>query len=150
MQRYVHNIKNRIHFRSIYRLFCQAFGDSVWSEYTFRQVLKQSVYISYDNAVTEKGGIVIRKAVDEVEILKIAVHPKYQSQGIGTDLIKKAIGHYPDVSVMFLEVAIDNKKAIRLYKKMGFKIVGKREKYYHRKDTYKDTYIDAWIMKYYK
>lgn len=141
----LNDIKTRGNFRSIYNMFCDAFGDAVWSEYTFRRVLKQSVYISYDNSVTEKGGILIRKAVDEVEILNIAVHPKYQSQGIGTNLMHKAINYYSDVTSVFLEVATDNQTAISLYKKIGFEIVGKREKYYNRNN--KD--IDAWIMKYY-
>lgn len=128
-------------FVPIYRLFCDVFGDAVWAESTFRKVLDTSDYISYDDSPMEKGGVIIRKTLDEVEILNIAVHPDYQGQGIGTDLMARVLLYYADVRVYILEVAIDNVPAIQLYTSAGFEVVGIRPQYYNRPTGMVDGFI---------
>jgi len=80
------------------------------------------------------GFIILKPAADQAEIMTIAVSPDMRGAGLGEALIAKgcaalkAIG----VSVLFLEVAEDNDAAIALYKKCGFKAMGRRPAYYRR------------------
>ncbi|VUD46218.1 Spermidine N(1)-acetyltransferase [Thalassocella blandensis] len=62
-----------------------------------------------------------------VASLGMAVHPDLQGQGIGGALIRSAIDqaeNWLNIIRMELEVYSDNKKAIGLYKKVGFEIEG--------------------------
>lgn len=77
------------------------------------------------------GYIVLRKILDEAELLSIAVKPELRRKGIATELIKNVLNELKDsVKTCFLEVRVSNKKAISFYEKIGFKKVGLRKKYY--------------------
>ena len=54
------------------------------------------------------------------------VGPAFQRKGVGTALIKavEAIAATRDVAEINLEVTIDNKDAIRLYGRLGYRICG--------------------------
>jgi ribosomal-protein-alanine N-acetyltransferase len=62
---------------------------------------------------------------DEVEVLNLAVDPAFRRQGIGTRLLLSIASRH-----VFLEVRESNEGALRLYRKLGFQEVGRREKYY--------------------
>ncbi|ADB58108.1 GNAT family N-acetyltransferase [Archaeoglobus profundus] len=57
------------------------------------------------------------------EIHEIVVHPEWQGKGIGTSLMKKALDYAKERGrkVVELWVGVKNLKAIRFYKKFGFK-----------------------------
>jgi len=77
------------------------------------------------------GYVVLRKILDEAEILSIAVKPEMRRKGIATELIKNALEEIKDsVKACFLEVRVSNKQAISFYEKIGFRKVGMRKKYY--------------------
>ncbi|MEN2995286.1 MAG: ribosomal protein S18-alanine N-acetyltransferase [Thermodesulfovibrio sp.] len=77
------------------------------------------------------GYIVLRKILDEAELLSIAVKPELRRKGIATKLIKNILDEIKDsVKCCFLEVRVSNIKAINLYEKLGFKKVRIRKKYY--------------------
>lgn len=77
------------------------------------------------------GYIVLRKILDEAELLSIAVKPELRRKGIATELIKNVLDELKDsVETCFLEVRVSNKEAISFYEKIGFKKVGLRKKYY--------------------
>lgn len=80
--------------------------------------------------------------LDEGEITKIAVAPASRKQGIGSALLHQLISlaAAQGISAIHLEVSTNNKTAISLYEKNGFRIVGKRKNYYA------DTGEDAMIM----
>ena len=96
------------------------------------------VLVNDDNAVN--GFLLIYKNVDCYELEAIVTDKDYQGKGIANNLISYFINNYTnkDDSIL-LEVAINNTKAIKLYKKYDFKIINTRKKYYNG--------IDAYIMK---
>ncbi|MBE5763362.1 MAG: ribosomal-protein-alanine N-acetyltransferase [Clostridiales bacterium] len=79
-----------------------------------------------------------QKVFDEGYINNIAIKREYQSKGYGTklfeDLIERA--HKFEVNALTLEVEVDNDRAIKLYKKFGFKEEGRRKNFYlNKKDA---------------
>ncbi len=70
--------------------------------------------------------------VDEAHITLLAIHPDYRQQGLAQllllTLLKDAIARKLEWAT--LEVNINNWKAISLYKKFGFEVVGTRKGYY--------------------
>ncbi len=76
-------------------------------------------------------------------ILKIAVTPKRQRQGIAAWLLRKSflLASEKDTRVAFLDVRPSNEPAIKLYKKLGFQTIGIRPNYYI------ETREDALVMR---
>jgi [ribosomal protein S18]-alanine N-acetyltransferase len=73
-----------------------------------------------------------RVAKPEVEILKIAVHPDRQGEGIGTVMLNRALAGALEqgCSECYLEVRWNNRQATAFYEKEGFVMVGLRRSYY--------------------
>ena len=78
----------------------------------------------------------------DIEIESVIVKSSYQRQGIGTLLLKYVFNFSKEnkINNVFLEVRKSNLAAISLYKKMGFKIISIRKKYYENTE-------DALILK---
>lgn len=90
-----------------------------------------------DGAVVEKAGVLIgyclvRKVLDEAEILSIAIMPGQRGQGAGSILLADTLVRLRNKKVLnvYLEVRENNKHAKNLYLKNGFVSIGKREGYY--------------------
>lgn len=66
----------------------------------------------------------------EAEVLNFVIDEAYQCQGYGQLLFDYMIKEMPEVQAITLEVRISNQKAIRFYKKNGFKEVFIRKEYY--------------------
>lgn len=80
-----------------------------------------------------EGGLVLwRVAVDEAEILTLAVVPARRRKGLGAALMRAALRDMAAAGVvaLFLEVARGNAAARRLYAALGFARVGLRRHYY--------------------
>lgn len=75
---------------------------------------------------------------DNIDLLSIFVSEERRNKEIGTKLLKYLINNYcyQDNKTITLEVSCANIPAYTLYKKMGFKVVGKRAKYYGNEDAY--------------
>lgn len=84
----------------------------------------------------------IYMALDEGEIINVAVKPEYQKQGIADLLLKSLLaeGKKCGITRFFLEVRVSNEAAIHLYEKNGFIKQG------IRKDFYKEIHEDAYVM----
>ena len=67
---------------------------------------------------------------NELHIGNVAVDHKYQGKGYGKLLIQKIFDSFPQCSRLFLEVRASNRRAINLYKRMGFNILTTRRSYY--------------------
>ena len=87
---------------------------------------------------------------EKLEIANFNVLEDYQNNHIGTKLLEYLIKEYENkVSNITLEVKDNNKKAIYLYEKMGFKHASIRKGYYNgidgilmeRKMEMKDIYV---------
>jgi len=81
-------------------------------------------------------------AAQEAHVSTIAVDPKYRGEGIGQLLLITAIEKALELNatLVSLEVRVSNSVAQNLYHKYGFKVVGRRPRYYS------DNREDALIM----
>lgn len=92
---------------------------------------KEVIYIENDQTI---GYLSYSIMYEKAEINNIYVLEKYRSQGIGTKLLDYLVKKCKICENITLEVRKDNKNAICLYKKYGFKQVAIREKYYNGVD----------------
>lgn len=76
--------------------------------------------------------------LDEVlDIINIIVDTKYRKKSIGSKLLEFVINNAKDtVKSITLEVAVDNKAAIKFYEKHNFEVLNIRRGYYNGKDAY--------------
>ncbi len=88
-----------------------------------------SLFGYYENELLV-GFIHINKMYETIDIVNIVVDEKYRHQGIATRLIKYVLNNFDDVEKLMLEVNENNKVAINLYLKNGFKEINRRPKYY--------------------
>ncbi len=56
--------------------------------------------------------------------LAFAVMPEYRRRGIASALLTRLVTSYPEVTSVFLSVAVGN-PAVRLYEKFGFRVVNR-------------------------
>lgn len=75
------------------------------------------------------GYIIAHNKGNKLELDSMAVDKDYRGLGIGCLLIDSIINKFKDKKA-FLEVRTNNKEAITLYKKFGFKIVKTLKRYY--------------------
>jgi len=105
-----------------------------WSDGEFAELLA-STHVVADRAImagTLVGFVLSRMAAGEAEILSIAVDSARRGKGLARSLLdlhlRRLAGH--GVEAVFLEVAEDNWPARALYRRAGFRDVGRRERYY--------------------
>ena len=117
----------------IANLHKQCFPDRPWSESDFADLKKSGCEI----VASDNGFIVWRTIGDEAEIISIGVAPEKRHQGIAETMIVLMEQELKKISVVnvFLEVSEVNYPAKKLYEKMGFKVAGKRPKYYNGTDA---------------
>lgn len=79
-----------------------------------------------------RGFIVVRKAVDEAEIITIGIVPHARVSGRGRQVLDAAEMLLAQTGVVrvFLEVAVSNSAARRLYDRAGYSEIGLRKAYY--------------------
>ena len=80
--------------------------------------------------------------VDEAHIATIATHPNYRQQGFAKKLLTYALQSMKSEGAVtsFLEVREGNLAAQEMYRKFGYKVSGRRKRYY------KDNDEDAILM----
>ena len=76
------------------------------------------------------GCILVENKDNGVIIDELYIEEKYRNNGIGTDLINNVISNN---NIVYLWVYKLNVKAIRLYKRLGFKIIKETENRYYMK-----------------
>lgn len=108
-----------------------------WSEDEMERLLSDPAVVTH--LVRANGGrgeaigfLMSRVAADEAEILSVAVDPRARGRGIARDLLRHHLARIAarGMARIFLEVGEDNRPALRLYDKAGFREVGKRAGYY--------------------
>lgn len=107
--------------------------DAPWSPAAFAELLSQPGVIL---EAEDRGFILVRVALDEAEILTLAVRPEARGGGIGARLTQAAAARAAMLGAdrLHLEVAEDNASARALYARLGFATVGRRLRYYQRPD----------------
>lgn len=105
-----------------------------WSEDEIERLLLDRAVLTHRAAIgrTLRGFIMSRMAVDEAEILSVAVARGQRGRGFARGLLRLHLGRLAGLGVrtVFLEVDEDNESARRLYARAGFAQVGRRQGYY--------------------
>ena len=70
--------------------------------------------------------------VDELHVLKVATHPLHEGKGLATSLMAEARAEAERAGArgLVLEVRPSNRRAIRLYRYLGYDVIGRRPSYY--------------------
>ena len=82
----------------------------------------------------DAGFILLRRVLDEAEVLTLAVRPQARRRGVARALVETAAGlaARAGAATLWLEVAEDNAAALGLYAGCGFARTGVRPGYYPR------------------
>ena len=100
-----------------------------WDYDTFKSALKDVFFVFEERKILKKlrGFLVASysEGTNSVMIRKVAVHPGHRNKGIGTRFIKAVLDELAKMNVreVNLHVHISNTGAIKLYERLGFKIV---------------------------
>ena len=106
-----------------------------WTENAFRDTLDQKE-ADFVVAVSEQEEIIgycgADRALDEAEIVNVAIRKKDQNQGVGAGMVRTLIEEEKKKGVHFfiLEVRESNLSAQHCYEKLGFKSIGIRKNFY--------------------
>jgi ribosomal-protein-alanine N-acetyltransferase len=124
----------------------QAVHIAPWTEETFKACF-QAGYLGWAAEVegTLVGFIIVSTNRDECHILNIGIALNYQHQGWGRKLLAHALNHAKQlgIGITYLEVRRSNSRAISLYKKMEFILIGERKDYYPTVAGHEDALIFA-------
>ncbi|OIQ99475.1 putative phosphinothricin acetyltransferase YwnH [mine drainage metagenome] len=115
-----------------------------WTPGNFSDALRSK----YQCKVFEADGVmlgyaVLMLAVDESELLDIAIDAGHQRQGWGRKLLDEmmVLARHFGMRRMVLEVRASNKAAIALYRKAGFGDIGLRRDYYQAQNGREDAIL---------
>lgn len=110
------------------------FSDALRSKYQCK------VYESKEEMI---GYAVLMLAVDEAELLDIAVAARHQRHGWGNKLLEEMamLARRHGMHRMVLEVRASNTPAINLYRKSGFGDIGLRRAYYPAENGREDAIL---------
>ncbi len=117
-----------------------------WPEHSFQDEVSENraarCFVAETDDKRIAAMVVSWIIVDEMHIATIATHPDFRRQGIGERILRQALldGKAVGASLAFLEVRAGNEAAQAMYRKFGFKVSGKRPRYY------RDNGEDAILM----
>lgn len=128
----------------------QSVQGAPWNEETFKTCFE----MAYDGWVAEQdnriaGYIVVSLQTDECHILNLCVAREYQRQGLGRKLLEFGLNQAKSrqMGIAYLEVRRSNSRAIALYRKMKFMMIGERKNYYQTVNGPEDALIFAMSLK---
>lgn len=111
-----------------------------WSKFDFESLLTDE-HVLADGAISdgllkdEVGGIILSRLLPpDAEVLTFAVAPTRRGAGLGTELLTRHMTNLErgGARLVFLEVGEDNAAALKVYERLGFQIIGRRDNYYKR------------------
>lgn len=109
-----------------------------WSAEEFAALIAQEAVFGFKAVAVgaarrhPAGFVLARLAAGEAEILSIAVARASRRRGLGRQLMDAVLRHLHSerAESLFLEVDESNAAAIALYRRLGFREVGRRSAYY--------------------
>jgi len=123
----------KVHISAVVNLGKDCFSDC-WTESQFLSAMDSERLIGFCLFDCERliGFISLSKNYDDCDLDLVAVAPEYRRQGLAKLLIEKAVDCAKELSLtaVFLEVRESNVPAIELYKKLEFREISIRKKYY--------------------
>jgi tRNA threonylcarbamoyladenosine biosynthesis protein TsaB len=126
------------------RLHGEVFDDG-WSSPSFSDLLGSpgtEAIVAFDGE-EPIGFLVTRSAVDEAEVISIGTRPFVQRRGVAHLMLAHQLTALAAKGTrnIFLEVAMSNLAAQRLYASFGFHEAGRRKGYYKRHDGTEDAIV---------
>lgn len=117
---------------------------SPWRKAQFIQSLNNPNMLAYlilkDNQIV--GYSITLHTLEFTDLLNICIHPQYQHQGLGAQLFHHLL-NTSNIKAVFIEVRMTNHKALLFYKKLGFKVINIRKKYYSDGEDAKILYFST-------
>ncbi len=110
--------------------FTGPWSEDAWrAEFAFHE---SNCYVCIDAQGVVVAYIAFRITLDEGHIMKLAVRPAFRNKGLATALVRTGLKKMREAGVrsVFLELRESNIKAAAFYRKLGFKVEGKRKGYY--------------------
>ena len=137
------------HASQMHDVYRQSFA-TPWSKGFFHSIDHHYLTIGAFDSHANKliGFIMANYVLNEAEIIAICVIKPYRNQAIGQSLLHNMI-EYKKIKSLFLEVNEQNRQALHIYTKLGFKQINIRKNYYkignklHNAIVYKYTKHDA-------
>jgi ribosomal-protein-alanine acetyltransferase len=119
---------------AVARLEAEVFPDP-WPRHLYLQEVGQPARfqrVIIDESRTLVAYLFACWQVDELHVLKVATHPLYQGKGLGTALLEGAREESERLQGrgLILEVRPSNRQAFRLYRRLGYHVLGRRPRYY--------------------
>ena len=109
-------------------------ADSITKDVT----AQEGIYVAVALIGDERAGYAeYRSVAGEAQIYNIAVAPEFRRAGVGEALLRHLIekAEAEGCTLVTLEVRAGNDAAMQLYKKLGFREVGRRPDYYNGADA---------------
>jgi [ribosomal protein S18]-alanine N-acetyltransferase len=104
-----------------------------WTAWDYNRVVhgEMAGWIAEENGEL-RGFLVARRVGVDIEILNLGVRPEARRCGIGSMLLRLALewGAKLRAEKALLEVRASNFAALQFYRRRGFRIVGRRPRYY--------------------
>jgi [ribosomal protein S18]-alanine N-acetyltransferase len=117
-----------------------------WTEETFKTCF-QAGYLGWVAECDKKviGFVFVSLRVDECHVLNLCVASEHQHKGWGRKLLEHALNYarQQGAGIVYLEVRQSNTRAISLYRKMRFHLIGQRKDYYPTVAGHEDALIFA-------
>jgi ribosomal-protein-alanine N-acetyltransferase len=117
----------------VYALECSVFPHP-WSRANFSESLASGydAWTARDVSGALAGYYLLMYAVDEAHLLDVAVAADRQRQGLGRHLLDrvKARAREQGMASVLLEVRPSNERALDVYRRYGYREIGRRKGYY--------------------
>jgi [ribosomal protein S18]-alanine N-acetyltransferase len=106
-----------------------------WPAHLYAQEAGQSLRfqrVVYDESGHLASYLFACWQADELHVLKVATHPFYQGIGLATTLLRETAAEAERGSGrgIVLEVRPSNHRAVQLYRHLGYRVIGRRPRYY--------------------
>ncbi len=111
--------------------------DEPWGESAFRDELRVAggrLWVARTPEGAPAGYLVARRVADELHVLSLAVEPALRRRGVARALVAHALAAEAGCRVAHLEVRSGNEGAQAFYRALGFVAVGRRPRYYRRRE----------------
>ncbi len=124
-------------FKTIY-ILGEEVQENFQNKFDLDALIQESYFhiLVYEKNERVVGFLIYTVLETTTDIIELVVHPDFRNQKIATNLLDMMITNARSNTTFFLEVAVDNIWAIKLYEKFGFEIIYTRKKYYGQKDAY--------------